>query len=76
MRDWAVFVAAHANLRRMFSDRTAWNLEPNPLSKALANRLSSSKAVIDLTESNPTECGFRFETQKILEAISDPASLN
>jgi alanine-synthesizing transaminase len=76
MRDWAVFVAGHANLRRMFSDRTAWNLEPNPLSKALANRLSSSKAVIDLTESNPTECGFRFETQKILEAISDPASLN
>jgi alanine-synthesizing transaminase len=27
----------------MFSDRTAWNLEPNPLSKALADRLSSER---------------------------------
>ncbi len=59
----------------MFSKRTAWNLEPNPLSKALANRLSSGKPVIDLTESNPTKCGFYFETEQILGALSHPASL-
>jgi alanine-synthesizing transaminase len=59
----------------VFSDRTAWNLEPNPLSKALANRLSSGKPVIDLTESNPTKCGFRFDAEKILGALSDPASV-
>jgi alanine-synthesizing transaminase len=59
----------------VFSDRTAWNLEPNPLSKALANRLSSGKPVIDLTESNPTKCGFRFDAERILGALSDPASL-
>ena len=60
----------------MFSNRTAWNLEPNPLSEALGNRLSSGKAVIDLTESNPTKCGFYFETEQILGALSDPASLH
>jgi len=60
----------------MFSDRTAWNLEPNPLSKALANRLASGKPVIDLTESNPTKCGFYFEAEQILGALSQLASLN
>jgi len=60
----------------MFSDRTAWNLEANPLSKALTDRISSGKQVIDLTESNPTKCGFHFEAQQILEALSHAASLN
>jgi alanine-synthesizing transaminase len=60
----------------MFSDRTAWNLEPNPLSKALADRVSSDKPVIDLTESNPTKCGFYFEAEQVLGALSRPASLH
>jgi alanine-synthesizing transaminase len=60
----------------MFSNRTAWNLELNPLSEALATRLSSGKPVIDLTESNPTKCGFYFATEQILEALSHPSSLH
>jgi len=60
----------------MFSNRTAWNLEPNSLSEALANRLSSGKPVIDLTESNPTKCGFYFQAEQILRALSHPASLH
>src|SRR6202140_62372 len=59
----------------MFSHRTAWNLEPNPLSKALADRLSSGKPVIDLTESNPTNCGFHFEAEQILGALSHPGNV-
>jgi len=59
----------------MFSNRTAWNLESNPLSKALSERIASGKPVIDLTESNPTKCSFYFETEQILEALSHPASL-
>jgi alanine-synthesizing transaminase len=59
----------------MFSHRTAWNQETNPLSKALANRVASGKPVIDLTESNPTRCGFHFETEQILGALSHRASL-
>ncbi|HTG31165.1 MAG TPA: pyridoxal phosphate-dependent aminotransferase [Methylomirabilota bacterium] len=68
--------AGHGTLPQMFSDRTAWNLEPNPLSKALANQLSSGKPVTDLTESNPTKCGFHFETEQILGALSHPASVH
>ena len=60
----------------MFSDRTAWNLEPNPLSKALARRVASGKPVINLTESNSTKCGFHFEAEQILAAFSHPAILN
>ena len=60
----------------MFSDRTAWNLEPNPLSKALARRVASGQPVIDLTESNSTKCGFHFEAEQILRAFSHPAILN
>lgn len=59
----------------MFSERTAWNLEPNSLSKALADRLASGKPVIDLTESNPTKCDFSYEAEEILRAISQRASL-
>jgi alanine-synthesizing transaminase len=60
----------------MFSHRTAWNLEPNPLSKALADRISSDKPIIDLTESNPTKCGFHFEAEQVLAALSHPGSLS
>jgi alanine-synthesizing transaminase len=60
----------------MFSDRTAWNLEPNPLSEALADRLSSGKPVIDLTESNPTKCGFYFKAERVLGALSHPESVH
>ena len=59
----------------MFSDRTAWNLEPNPLSTALADRLASGEPVIDLTESNPTKCGFHFEAERLLGALSQPAGV-
>src|ERR1700693_2065277 len=60
----------------MFSDRTDWNLEPNPLSKALADRLSLGKPVIDLTESNLAKCGFHFESERILTALRHRAGLH
>src|SRR5712692_3204563 len=59
----------------MFSDRTNWNLEPNPLSAALARHRANGKPLIDLTASNPTECGFDFDRQAILQALCDPAAL-
>lgn len=60
----------------MFSDRTAWNLERNKLSEALAKRRLSGKPLIDLTQSNPTACGFRFNSQKILGALGNPSNLH
>jgi alanine-synthesizing transaminase len=68
--------AGHVTLPQMFSDRTAWNLESNPLSKALAEHIASGKPIIDLTESNPTKCGFQVETEQILGALSNPASVH
>jgi alanine-synthesizing transaminase len=59
----------------VFSKRTAWNLEPGKLSVALAARRASGKPIIDLTQSNPTECGFEYDGKLILEALRDPASL-
>lgn len=60
----------------MFSDRTGWNLERNKLSEALAQRHSSGLPLIDLMQSNPAQCGFRFDSQQILAALNNPASLH
>jgi alanine-synthesizing transaminase len=53
----------------MFAARTNWSLEPNPLSKALAERRSRNLAVLDLTETNPTCCGLSPSHEEILGAL-------
>jgi alanine-synthesizing transaminase len=45
----------------MFSNRTGWNLEQSKLSRALAAHRLSGTPLIDLTESNPTKCGFQYD---------------
>ena len=60
----------------MFADRTNWNLVPNRLSEALARHRSAGKPLIDLTASNPTECGFSYDRAKILKALANPQSLS
>lgn len=59
----------------MFAKRTNWNLAPNRLSKALAAHRAAGKPLLDLTVSNPTECGFEYDGAAILEALSNPAAL-
>ena len=59
----------------LFASRTNWNLAPNPLSVALAERRAAGKPLLDLTASNPTECGFAYDAQAILAALANPASL-
>jgi aspartate/methionine/tyrosine aminotransferase len=60
----------------MFSTRTAWSLEPNPLARLVAARRSAAGVPLtDLTVSNPTECGFTYDTAGILAALADPAQL-
>jgi len=59
----------------LFADRTNWNLAPNRLSKTLARHRAASKPLIDLTASNPTECGFMYDREKILSALANPQSL-
>ena len=59
----------------MFSERTKWNLAANNLSEALARHKASGKPLLDLTASNPTDCGFAYETETILRALQNPAAL-
>ncbi len=59
----------------MFADRTNWNLKANPLSEALAQHRAAGKSLLDLTISNPTECGFEYDSRAILQALANPASL-
>jgi alanine-synthesizing transaminase len=59
----------------MFADRTRWNLAPNRLSEALAQHRAAGKPLFDLTASNPTECGFEYDSEAILKALCNPAAL-
>src|SRR5260370_37434626 len=61
---------------RMFAKRTNWNMTPNRLSEALAAHRAAGKPLIDLTVSNPTECGFEYESSAILDALRNPAALS
>jgi len=60
----------------LFADRTNWNLAPNRLSEALARHRAAGKPLIDLTASNPTECGFTYDRTKILNALASQQSLS
>jgi alanine-synthesizing transaminase len=60
----------------MFAKRTNWNLTPNRLSEALAAHRTAGKPLLDLTVSNPTECGFGYDSSAILNALSNPAALS
>ncbi len=60
----------------MFAKRTNWNLAPNRLSEALATHRAAGKPLLDLTVSNPTECGFNYDGSAILNALSNPAALS
>jgi aspartate/methionine/tyrosine aminotransferase len=46
--------------RSMFSRRTHWELTPNALTRALADRRAAGGPVVDLTITNPTAVGLRY----------------
>ena len=59
----------------MFSDRTRWNLAQNRLSRTLAELRATGKPILDLTRSNPTECGFTYDEKGIERAFAHPGIL-
>jgi alanine-synthesizing transaminase len=59
----------------MFSSRTNWPLAPNRVSEHLRQRRARGLPILDLTESNPTRCGFRLAEEEILAPLRDPRSL-
>ncbi len=54
-----------------FSSRTPADLTPNPISKAIQKAVRGG--IIDLTESNPTRCGFHYPPS-ILESLGKPSA--
>jgi aspartate/methionine/tyrosine aminotransferase len=58
-----------------FSSRTAWDLAESPLATAIRERRASGPPLLDLTISNPTACGFHFDTAATIEPLQNPAAL-
>jgi aspartate/methionine/tyrosine aminotransferase len=59
----------------MFASRTNWRLEPNQFSRALEEHRRSGRELLDLTISNPTDCGLMYPEEEIVAALADPRAL-
>ncbi len=59
----------------MFAKRANWELEPNRLTVALYAQRAAGVSILDLAESNPTKCGFEYDTPAILRALCNEAAL-
>ncbi len=57
-----------------FSDRTNWPAGENRLAREAA-AMRRVDGFIDLTETNPTRCGFRYLDAGLLTSFSDPQNL-
>jgi aspartate/methionine/tyrosine aminotransferase len=55
-----------------FADRVRWNLEENQLNQALIDAKSAGAPFVDLTQSNPTACGFTYDQDGIEAALAHP----
>jgi len=60
----------------MFASRTNWLLNPNRLTREIEELRRKGVPLLDLTESNPTRCGFVFDQAAILETLADPRALS
>jgi aspartate/methionine/tyrosine aminotransferase len=60
----------------MFSNRTNWKLTRNRLTEAIEQAAASGSRVLDLTISNPTRAGLRYDEQRILQSLASPNSLD
>src|SRR5512138_2994102 len=60
----------------MFAKRTEWNLHKNRYTEALERFQAGGRELLDLTASNPTNIGLRYETEKLLHALAHPKGLD
>ena len=58
-----------------FSRRTDWNTEESELARAHRLRAEAGLPIADLTASNPTRCGFEYDSG-LLGALADPEALD
>jgi alanine-synthesizing transaminase len=60
----------------MFSQRTNWQLSTNRFTRELDELRSAGAKLLDLTVSNPTQCGFVYDQQAILTAFQNANALS
>jgi aspartate/methionine/tyrosine aminotransferase len=58
-----------------FSERTNWNTEESDLARAHRKRIAAGLPIADLTQSNPTRCGFAYPPS-LLAALTSPRALD
>jgi len=58
-----------------FSSRFHWDAKPNRLAQILAKKHAEDAPVIDLTQSNPTQAGFRYPLD-VIRAFDDSSMLS
>jgi alanine-synthesizing transaminase len=56
----------------MFSRRTSWKLTANRFTEAQREMLAAGRELLDLTISNPTRAGLRYDVDSILKSLSRP----
>ena len=59
----------------MFSARTNWSLASNRLANLLRERQVRGQPILDLTESNPTQCGLVGNAEEILAPLTSRCAL-
>jgi alanine-synthesizing transaminase len=59
-----------------FSDRTNWRLAQNRFTQAVEEVRTSGAKTLDLTVSNPTRAGLRYDEAAILSALASPQALD
>ncbi len=62
--------------RSIFAARTNWTLEENAYTRARQRHRQSGREILDLTASNPTNCGFHYDESAILAALQCSAALH
>jgi alanine-synthesizing transaminase len=58
-----------------FSRRTGWDTTESHFAETIRVARATGREIVDLTISNPTVCGFDYDTDGILGALADPDSL-
>lgn len=59
----------------LFSDRTSWDLRESTLAQSIREAYAAGRTLVDLTLSNPTVCGFEFNSEDTLHALEDSRAM-
>lgn len=60
----------------MFSRRTDWKLTPNRLTEAQRDASAAGREVLDLTVSNPARADLHYDTEAILNSLTNPLAMD